>query len=519
MKYKKILLLLVISLFVFVGCQKPNNPTDTPKDEYPNRIEPIEYGGDCMTELPDNYILVWADEFNYEGALDTNKWNYDVGTGNGGWGNGEQQFYTNRLDNVSVHDGHLTITAKKENYSGSQYTSGRITSKNKGDWKYGFVEVRAKLPTGQGTWPAIWMLPSTTTHGYWPNSGEIDIMETTGYNPNKILGTVHTGAYNHLNGTQKGSYTNISNSTSNYNLYQMEWTDTYVKMLVNNKAYFTFYRDVNHPNYMTWPFDEPFHLLLNVAMGGSMGGNISSSFVESCMDVDYVRVYKKNDTSDNVKPSKVNANAISTSNSIHLNWNEASDNQGIKHYEIVVNNKQIVATTSRNYTLTNLNPNTDYQIRVIAVDYNNNYSISDVIQCTTKGENKIPGLIRGYEYSSFNGSGVNVITGSDTGGTQVLNIKGNTTILYDGICTNGGSYSLCIRLAAATRCTMKVEVYASDRLLTQETLSVSSSYGSYKDIALANKVNLPNGNITIQITCEATTEGNAMQINYLNIYE
>ncbi len=520
MKLRKMLSVFIVMLIALASCVKDKNDNNdnNSTEDFPNRLEPSEYGEECMTQLPNDYVLVWADEFNYEGELDANKWNYDVGTGNGGWGNGEQQFYTNRLENASVSNGHLTITAKKENYNGSNYTSARVTTKAKGDWKYGFVEVKAKIPTGQGTWPAIWMLPSTTTYGTWPNSGEIDIMETTGYNPSKILGTVHTGDYNHMKGTQKGSQITVSSSTTEYNRYQMEWTEDYIKMMVNDKVYFTFYRDVNNPSYMKWPFDEPFHVILNVAMGGSMGGGISSSFVSSSMEVDYVRIYKKNDTSDTEKPSKTNVTSVvPTSKSIHLGWEEASDNQGIKHYEIVVNNRQIAATTSKSFTINNLDPNVNYKIKIIAVDYNNNYSVSEIIDCKTKDENSIPGLINGYEYTSFEGSGVSVIKGNDTNKSEVLNIESKTTVIYQGICKKSGSYSLYIRYAATLSSTVKVEIYANGNLINQESLSIRSSYGSYKDIALTNKINLPSGEITIRITCESTTKGNAMQINYLNI--
>lgn len=529
MKLKRKVLISVISIMLFftlascvnsgVGNGDDNNTDkNVPKTDFPNRLEPAEYGADCMTELANDYVLVWADEFNYSGELDSSKWNYEVGTGDGGWGNGEKQFYTNRLDNVLVHDGHLTITAKRENYSGSEYTSGRVTTKAKGDWTYGFVEVCAKLPTGQGTWPAIWMMPSNNNYGWWPNSGEIDIMEEIGNTPNRILGTVHTGDYNHLKGTQKGSYTTISNSQTGYNRYQMEWTDTYIKMLVNDQPYFTFYRDVNNPDYMKWPFDQPFHILLNVAMGGSLGGYISPSFTESSMDVDYVRVYKKNDTSDKEKPDVVNITSVTpTSNSIHLMWDKASDNQGIKHYEIVVNDRQVVATTATNFTLTNLNPDTEYQIRIIAVDYNNNYSLSEISKCKTNGTNVIPGIIKGYEYACYDGQGVSIINGNDTNQSQILNIESGTTIEYQGICNKSGSYSLYLRYAATLNSTLSIEVYANGNLINEQNLSINRSYGSYRDIALNDKINLPNGNITIKITCKSTTKGNAMQLNYLNI--
>ena len=239
------------------------------------------------------YNLAWSDEFDYEGSLDDTKWGYDLGSENGGWGNNERQYYTNRLDNVSVDNGQLTIKAKKESYNGYQYTSARIVTKNKADFTYGYFEVKAKLPYGIGTWPAIWLLPTDNVYGGWPNSGEIDMMEMVGSRPNHVLGSIHTRDYNWYNGitVSKGGSTDVDTGITGFNTYGIEWTEDYISFYVNGESYYTFANN-NSGDYKQWPFDQDFHLILNIAMGGTLGGTISSTFVESSMVVDYVRVYK-----------------------------------------------------------------------------------------------------------------------------------------------------------------------------------------------------------------------------------
>lgn len=235
--------------------------------------------------------LVWADEFDYEGKPDETKWGYDIG--GSGWGNGEAQYYTDRLDNASVQDGYLTIRAIREQYQSKNYTSARLVTKNKGDWKYGRIEVKAKIPYGRGTWPAIWMLPTEWKHGNWPASGEIDIMEHVGYDENKVHGTVHTDAYNHLKGTQKGGSVFVSTATSSFHIYACEWYADRIDFYVDDKKYYTFFKEAD--NFREWPFDEYFHLILNIAVGGSWGGaqGIDNSIFPQEMKVDYVRVYER----------------------------------------------------------------------------------------------------------------------------------------------------------------------------------------------------------------------------------
>jgi beta-glucanase (GH16 family) len=225
--------------------------------------------------------LIWSDEFDAPGAPDPAKWGYDIGAG--GWGNNELQYYTNRLDNATVSNGTLKITAQRESYSGSSFTSARLLSRNKFSFKYGRVDARAKLPQGAGTWPAIWMLGSNFGTVGWPACGEIDIMEHRGNDPNRIHGTVHYTGNSGAGGI--GGTTVSTNVSSTFHVYSVEWSDQYVKFLIDDVVFFSF------SNSTTLPFNQPFFLLLNVAMGGNFGGAVDAAFTSSAMEIDYVRVY------------------------------------------------------------------------------------------------------------------------------------------------------------------------------------------------------------------------------------
>ena len=228
--------------------------------------------------------LVWSDEFNTDGAPDAAKWGYDLGTGSGGWGNSELEYYTNRPENVIVQGGVLKIKAIKENYSGSQYTSARMLSKNKFAFTYGRVEVKAKLPAGIGTWPAIWMLGSDIDTNGWPNCGETDIMEHRGSELNKIFGTLHYPG--HAGGNANGNTKVITNATTEFHIYKLEWTSSTINIYVDDMLYHTV------ANSTSIPFNHDFFFILNVAMGGNFAGSVDPLFTNSTMEVDYIRVYK-----------------------------------------------------------------------------------------------------------------------------------------------------------------------------------------------------------------------------------
>lgn len=234
--------------------------------------------------------LVWHDEFNYEGLPDKTKWNYD--TGGHGWGNGEAEFYTaNRLENARVEKGCLVIEARKETMGKNAYTSARLVTKGKGDWTYGHIDVRAKLPKGKGTWPAIWMLGSATPLK-WPDDGEIDIMEHVGYDQGVIHASAHTKKYYHSIGTQKTATTLVPDCSEDFHVYSLDWTKESITVLVDQKPYFHFTNE--HTGKDTWPFNQPFHLLLNIAVGGFWGAKegIDDSVFPQKMEIDYVRVYQ-----------------------------------------------------------------------------------------------------------------------------------------------------------------------------------------------------------------------------------
>lgn len=237
--------------------------------------------------------LVWNDEFDYEGMPDDSKWNFDTAGNKYGWGNNEQQWYTENKENVFVENGILTITALKEEAGDKPYTSARLTTKGKGDWKYGRIEVRAKLPGGKGTWSAIWMLPTENVYGNWPRSGEIDIMEHVGYDVDSIFSTVHTEKYNHIEDTQVGNAIWCNTAVSDFHVYCIEWDEKQIRSYIDDTNYFTFYNDEAGED--AWPFDQQFHLLLNLAIGGNWGGRegVDDSLFPHKMEVDYVRVYQK----------------------------------------------------------------------------------------------------------------------------------------------------------------------------------------------------------------------------------
>lgn len=241
------------------------------------------------------YQLVWADEFGYVGTPDADKWGYDIGAG--GYGNNESQFYTNDIKNVYVKDGRLFIAAFKEEKESSQYTSTRMTTFQKQSWTYGKFEISAKLPKGKGSWPAIWMLPDDIHDDVpWPLCGEIDIMEHVGKDPDMVHVSLHSKAYNHVKGTQCTYFERLDGVSDTFHKYSFEWTEEYIEFFYDDRPVKRFTKGENDSltTVEGWPFDKPFHLILNIAVGGNWGGEIDESTLPWTMEVEYVRVYQKN---------------------------------------------------------------------------------------------------------------------------------------------------------------------------------------------------------------------------------
>ena len=231
--------------------------------------------------------LIFSDEFDTDGSPDNSKWGYDIGTGTNGWGNGEKQYYTRRLENVKVEGGFLKITARKEDYGGSAYTSARILTEGKFDFTYGKVEVRAKLPFGRGTWPAIWMLGSNLRSVGWPACGEIDIMEHWGHNQGTVQSALHNPS-SFGNTINHGSQ-DLDDVSTAFHVYAVEWDNQEISFSVDGEVHYT-YKPAKK-NSETWPYAANQFLILNVAMGGSWF-TIDPEFESSTMEIDYVRVYQ-----------------------------------------------------------------------------------------------------------------------------------------------------------------------------------------------------------------------------------
>lgn len=263
---------LLFILSASAGCNK-NASTEV--------VQPSQV--DSIPALP-GWTLVWNDEFS--GAMvDPAKWEYEV-NGDGG-GNNELQYYTSRSQNSYVDSGKLVIEARKEDYLGKGYTSARMRTKMKGDWTYGRFDIRAKLPYGQGLWPAIWMLPTDEVYGGWPLSGEIDIMELLGQETDKVYGTIHFASGSGDHQQSGGSYTLAKGTfAGDYHTFSIVWDTTGITWYVDGVSYFT----TVHQK----PFDKRFHILLNVAVGGNWPGSPDefTTFPQR-MYVDYVRVYTK----------------------------------------------------------------------------------------------------------------------------------------------------------------------------------------------------------------------------------
>ena len=254
-----------------------------------------------LPEPDDIMTLVWSDEFDQEDgtAPDSTKWKYDIG-GNG-WGNFEQQYYTDDLQNAFVQDGILHIRAAAATSNGNynnDYTSARLVSKGQGDFLYGRFRVRVRLSdcTAVGTWPAVWMLPTDNLYGIWPLSGEIDIMEHVGYNAGAIHGSLHTQSYNGMIGTQKTSGIHLTDDPNDWHVYDVMWTPDRIEFAVDNLVFHEYTRPDDF-TFAEWPFDQRFHLLMNVAVGGSWGGKegVDADAFEGdgqVLEIDWVRVYQ-----------------------------------------------------------------------------------------------------------------------------------------------------------------------------------------------------------------------------------
>ncbi|MBA4410468.1 MAG: hypothetical protein C0397_13725 [Odoribacter sp.] len=244
----------------------------------------------AVQAFPQKYVKVWGDEFNTPGLPDSTKWDYEMGKVR----NDELQYYTfKRSENARIQDTVLIIETRKEAYKGASYTSASLISRYKGDWLYGKFEIRAKVPTGKGTWPAIWMMPTDDEYGGWPKSGEIDIMEYVGMNPSNLYFTAHFGSDSGAGHKSSGNYTTaISQPYNKFITFSLIWTPTKMEWFADGVKYHTYTKTSDDPK--VWPFNKMFYFILNLAYGGSWGAQqgIDDTKLPHKFFIDYVRVYQ-----------------------------------------------------------------------------------------------------------------------------------------------------------------------------------------------------------------------------------
>jgi beta-glucanase (GH16 family) len=293
-------LAVLLTALVVQGCggggsSPPVAAAPPPAPTGPGAASISESGG-----MPAGYHLAWADEFDVDGLPDPGRWNYDTDRNFPGWYNNELQYYAAaRAENAHVAGGSLIITARKEDLSaagfsdwgGQRYSSSRMVTRGKAAWTYGFIEIRAKLPCGRGSWPALWMLSAPPQQG-WPDDGEIDILEHVGFDPGVIHGTAHTLAYNHTRNNARTATTLVADACTAFHKYQLTWNASQMKVGVDDRNYYQYSNDGS--GNAEWPFDSPQYLILNIAVGGDWGGQmgVDDTIFPIQMDVDYVRVYQ-----------------------------------------------------------------------------------------------------------------------------------------------------------------------------------------------------------------------------------
>lgn len=459
---------------------------------------------------------VWCDEFEYVGLPSSSLWNYDVG--GGGWGNAELQYYTNAdIDNAYVANGYLTIEAFQESIGGRDYSSARLITKNKGDWTYGKIQIRAKVPGGKGTWPAAWMLPTDWEYGGWPDSGEIDIMEYVGYDQNTLHATIHTGAFNHSIGTQVGKARTIQNMETEFHVFEMEWEPNVIRFYINGYNFYTVSYDpdssANVEPWEAWPFDKDFHLLLNLAFGGNWGGatGIDATLDNMKYEIDYVRVYQKDYAGmDTEAPSAVtNLRVISENPSkVFVGWDVATDDVMVEYYEVYVNDVLLENST---HNAVNILPSSeaDVVVKVIPVDFAGNKGLE---QTLTVAAPQAPTTADRIEAESF----------VAMSGVQTEDTQDSTGVLNVGYIDNGDYMSYVIEVTEAGQYQMKARIAsqsngASFNLLQDNSLiatltsSATGGWQTWTD-AYSSTFNLEVGTYTFKI--QATGDG--WNINYFD---
>lgn len=449
-----------------------------------------------------SWDLQWHEDFSVNGAPNTDHWNYQ--TGGGGWGNNEVQYYTNG-ENVKIEDGLLKLEARKEQRGSNTFTSTRMNTSGKVDILYGRVEVRAKLPKTGGTWPAIWMMPTESAYGGWPNSGEIDIMEHIGNNYGNVFGTIHTGAYNHILGTHSGGGINIDNVTDEFHTYTLEWYPTHMDWYIDDIHIFNFENE--YKTSAEWPFDKPFHLLLNIAVGGDLGGRIDQSGEwPQQMIVDYIKVYDfKLIEQDDIAPEKITHLEVNPKwTTANISWHVARDNVGIAFYKVFIDETEVGTTAGTSYTVTDLEPLTAYSLAIQAIDHAGNEGDLEYLEFSTIDviSYDVPGRIKAENFTNM--SGVELEECEDIGGGNNVGwIDANDWMSYTINVVESKPYILKYRYAAESVSGNIVLKDAENNVIKSSAFAPTREWQNWRTFQ-SEPFDLEEGVTTINVT---TTSG------------
>lgn len=377
MKKTLLLSLLLTISFMLSACGSPNDSPDDLADDLPKTHERTLFQCEncyAASELDGDWIPVWCDEFDGD-TLDLSRWNYADAT----LPFDEVQYYS--PNNIFIEDGKLIIEARKESFMDSEYTSGRINTKDKGDWLYGRIIVRAKMPPGIGTWAGIWMMTTDSVYGVWPNSGEIDIIEYVGFDQNRIHSTVHTGKYNWLKNTHTLYSMLLPSVEEVFVDYEMIWEPGSIKTFVNGEPLASFeYIPADNQNveyHQAWPFDQKFYFILNLAIGGGWGGaqGIDDSIFPTRMEIDYVRFYQRDyPYLDRQIPKSIDTIYKGQVLKALIYWDVPEDDYFIDYYEIYIDDNLFGTSSVNSFFFAGLFPRTTYCLQVVAVDFAGNKS-------------------------------------------------------------------------------------------------------------------------------------------------
>lgn len=481
--------------------------------------------------ISQDWQLVWSDEFDVDGLVDETKWSYQVG--GGGWGNQELQYYTEaRSENVRVDGGHLVIEAIHEEFGGNDYTSGRIRTLGQGDWLYGRLEVRAQLPAGLGTWPAIWMLASDSDYGNggWPDTGEIDIMEAVGHDPGHTHSAIHTDALNHTLGTNPSATMDVPTSAIEFHVYALEWTPTRITTFVDGEQNLVFNR--NGASWERWPFDRPFHLILNLAVGGTWGGaqGVEPGDFPTQLRVDYVRVYEDASGPPAVSFTGVDG-PIQLDPGGDFTIEAVAEDPASEIASLTIFQGDAVLGFSSGSSTSILVEDVHtgcYAVKAVAVDAEGWTGTTDVIPVTV-GEacgqapylmraHRIPGRIEA-EYYDLGGAGVafSDISGSNTGsgirldeavdigpsldvggGYRIQDVTRREWVEYTAHVDQGGLYRFAGRVASTTDGSFSVSINGEE--LPEKFIYASTSSESFYRRATLDGVWLEPGPAVIRLS-------------------